>query len=226
LSGPIAESHGAHARLNQLVAAARNEYVAVLNSDDLFADGRFCEIERELDRTQADLLFGDLIRIDAMDRFLSIKRGPFTISRPFPRATDVKAVVDGGNAAQLLVYQNFAGTSSNFVFSKTCFNRVGGFRAYRYVHDWDFLLRVFLTGTVRYVRSYLTCYRIHAANTISENSNAVDEEISLMSANLLQDYYAELTSRGAAKVFESYIRVPYSRSPRGFGRLVAKMLGG
>src|SRR6516225_5728882 len=37
---------GAHSRINQLVAAASAQWVSILNSDDLFASGRFEAITR------------------------------------------------------------------------------------------------------------------------------------------------------------------------------------
>src|SRR5215469_10829729 len=41
LPSPPGENLGAHARLNQLVQAADNEWVAPLNSDDKLVPGRF-----------------------------------------------------------------------------------------------------------------------------------------------------------------------------------------
>jgi glycosyltransferase involved in cell wall biosynthesis len=64
-------------------------------------------------------------------------------------------------------------TTSNFLVHRTLWERLGGFAPYRYVHDYDFLLRaatmcpsrVVYAPELRDVR-----YRIHASNTIAENT--------------------------------------------------------
>src|SRR5436190_1920006 len=52
----IPTNRGAHARLNQLVEAARTDWVSVLNSDDLFAACRFEAIEQAARTGVADLI--------------------------------------------------------------------------------------------------------------------------------------------------------------------------
>ena len=70
---------------------------------------------------------------------------------------------------ELLSEQNYLITTSNMVFRKTLHARLGGFRPYRYVHDWDFALRAMLAGRAAYIQRFLTAYRIHRRNTILES---------------------------------------------------------
>ena len=57
-------NRGAHNRLNELVDAARCSWVAVLNSDDLFVDGRFDAIVAHEWFRDSDFVFGNLLLID------------------------------------------------------------------------------------------------------------------------------------------------------------------
>jgi hypothetical protein len=63
--------------------------------------------------------------------------------------------------------ENVAVSTGNMLFTKRLFTELGGFKNYRYVHDYDFFLNaclvtepVFVTGT-----SYL--YRLHGENSFT-----------------------------------------------------------
>src|SRR5690349_17066092 len=61
LSGPDPENRGAHNRLNQLVNAARCDWVAPLNSDDVFVNGRFEKLIEHPQFASSDFVFGNLL---------------------------------------------------------------------------------------------------------------------------------------------------------------------
>jgi len=83
-----------------------------------------------------------------------------------------------------LAYENFAVTTSNFVFSKAYWERRNGFQALRYCHDLDFLLDaerdsgIFFDADVEHIR-----YRLHPTNTIKENLQRIRVEIAAVLAN-------------------------------------------
>jgi hypothetical protein len=66
------------------------------------------------------------------------------------------------------------------IFRRSLHARIGGFRPYRYVHDWDFALRAMVQGRAAYVQRFLTAYRIHGRNTILENEGKPQAEIRSM----------------------------------------------
>lgn len=181
-------NRGAHNRLNELVEAAQCDWVAVLNSDDVFVDGRFEAIVADDRFPENDFVFGNLLLIDATGRLVGAKRGPFDIGTPFPREFDVRRMVENGSLLDLVAHQNFIGTTSNMVFTKTLHAQIGGFAAFRYVHDWDFVLRAMALGRCSYVRRYLTAYRMHTDNTIKEDSTKVNAESRTLFDRLLVDF--------------------------------------
>jgi glycosyltransferase involved in cell wall biosynthesis len=183
---------GAYNRLNALVRHARNHWVAVLNSDDEFVPGRFEVIERGARQGIADLFFGDLIIIDGTGERLGLRRALTSNEYPWRNLGDAIDAADHGRWTELLLQQNILATTTNMVFTKTVFERVGGFRPYRYCHDWDFALRVALSGVMKYEPLLMSRYRKHQDNTIRENRVHVEAEVRAMMLRINEEF-ADLT---------------------------------
>lgn len=190
-------NRGAHARLNELVEAASEEWVAVLNSDDVFLPGRFGVIERFLGES-VSFLCGDLLILDEEGAVIGRKRGALDPEYPFPSEEAVVRKVREGELLELLASQNFVATTSNMVFRKALHERVGGFRAFRYVHDWDFALRASALGGGRYVPHFLTAYRLHGGNTIRDAGAGTAGEVRAMLRSFFEDF-PELRERAAVE---------------------------
>ena len=203
-------NRGAHVALNALVDQAACEWIAVLNSDDTFVPSRFQTIARRLRREDCDLIFGDLVVVDGGGRQIGRKRGAFDPQLPFPASFDLGEMAREGAWLDLLSHQNFLATTSNMVFRKSLFRKIGGFAPYRYVHDWDFALRACLKGRVTYVAQPMTSYRVHGANTIKESARRVDAEVQQMFAKIVDDF-PELQMR--ARFQEGLAENPYLETP-------------
>src|ERR1700730_760144 len=183
-----ASNLGAHARLNQLVATASTEWVSILNSDDLFASGRFEAIARTVATGEADVIFGNLVVINGEGIRQGLRNAVRHNEIAWPMGWDAHELANRGDWLKLLAVQNIVATTTNLIFSKKIFNNVGGFREYRYCHDWDFVLRSVLLGRMQYAPLMLSMYRVHSLNTIQEGRRAVTVEVLRMFRNLLQDY--------------------------------------
>jgi glycosyltransferase involved in cell wall biosynthesis len=174
-------NRGAHHRLNELVELAQCEWVAVLNSDDAFVSGRFEAIVRDPQFTDCDFAFGNVLFMNERGALTGAKRGPldsWALSRP---SFELLRMVADQRFGELLHERNYLITTSNMVFRKSLHARVGGFRPYRYVHDWDFALRAAQVGRLAYVPRFLTAYRIHGRNTILESEQkALNETKSML----------------------------------------------
>jgi glycosyltransferase involved in cell wall biosynthesis len=182
------QNHGAHHTLNQLVRIARNEWIAVLNSDDTFVAGRFELIEWRLRQADWDLFFGDLVLIDESGRQVGVKRGPLDPEYSFPPVIDLEKAVENQEWSALLSCQNIVATTSNMIFRKSLFNRIGGFANYRYIHDWDFAWRASALARVKYLAQPVTSYRLHSTNTIKEDRSAVEREVRDMFRRLRNEF--------------------------------------
>ncbi len=179
---------GAHVRLNELVEAARHEWVGVLNSDDMFVPGRFAVARAALRSCSTQFVTGQLLIADACGQVFGRKRGWLDPEYPFP--ADLRQEVGRANRWRdplwqetfraRLLNQNFIATTSNMVFTKTLHGRIGGFRDYRYCHDWDFALRSSFDGDIAWCPQYLSVYRIHGTNTIADAKDRIRVEVQRM----------------------------------------------
>jgi glycosyltransferase involved in cell wall biosynthesis len=173
-------NRGAHYRLNELVELAESEWVAVLNSDDAFVAGRFETIVAARQFPDADFAFGNVLFMNERGTLLGAQRGPIDCWQPFRPSFQLLRMIAAQRFIELLYDQNYVVTTSNMIFRKSLHARIGGFRPYRYVHDWDFALRAMALGRVAYVQRFLTAYRIHGRNTILESKTKAVDEIASM----------------------------------------------
>lgn len=157
-------NRGADATLNEGVALAQGEYIAILNSDDAYAPHR---IQRLL--SAAGQSSGNDVFVFSDVDFI----GPSGTPIPHhPRAQSyntLRSHCETLGPANWFFAGNLAITTSNFFFSHSLANRVGGFFPLRYTHDWDWALRAGQHRTPIWVRENLLAYRVHEANTLSED---------------------------------------------------------
>ena len=155
------ENRGAPATLNEAAALASGHYLAFLNSDDAYAPERIAALVDAIARRgQAwgfslvtHALPGEPARTAAAPDILQKQRN-FLGTQP---------------ASFTLVEFNVAVSSGNLFVEREFFRSLGGFRDYRYNHDWDFCLRAAALAEPVVVEQPLYHYRRHAANTIAES---------------------------------------------------------
>jgi len=208
LTPPEGGNIGAHARLNQLAEAAGQPWLAVLNSDDIFVPARFEAVQMAVNRTRYDFVTGHIALMDDGGAPLGIKRGPLSPEFPFPREMKVRDHLAEHDLLPILANQNFIATTSNMLFSKRLYQKIGGFRDYRYVHDWDFALRAALLGNVLFLPQILVRYRTHASNTIKEDGSAVTTEVRRLFKKIAGEYAESfsMTDVKAGLVGNRYLR--------------------
>ena len=76
-----------------------------------------------------------------------------------------------------LLMFNYVATTSNFFFNRSFIDKVGFFSNLRYVHDWDYLLRIAKDYPICIIPEVLLKYRVHPTNTIKENHSRMILEI-------------------------------------------------
>jgi glycosyltransferase involved in cell wall biosynthesis len=167
---------GAHVRLNELCRAASQPWIAVLNSDDIFAPHRFETAELLIKSTGCEFLSGSIRIIDEVDKPIGVKRGILDPEYPCSQFKHLTGSLGTDELRLVLCNQNILATTSNMLFSRKLFDRIGGFADLRYSHDWDFALRATMHGKCLWTPNQLTLYRIHSTNTIKEDSPHKDGE--------------------------------------------------
>ena len=186
---------GAHHRLNQLCLQATQPWIRVLNSDDFFLPTSFETISLLSFTQKADFISGSLLICDADGVFLGTKKGIFEPEYPLPIEVEGKALLSKKNFVPLLLNQNYLATTTNMAFKKSLFLETGGFRDFRYAHDWDFALRAAFLGNPIWSGAPLAVYRLHGKNTNLEISPHVNGELCRLFASLLNEF-PEIESNG------------------------------
>ncbi len=161
------ENQDAYNTINRGLGLARGEYIAILNSDDLYLPGRLerlVEVQRE---SGAVCLFTDVVPIDEEGEELSDPQFGWNCwhrkNREFYFAS--------GDLYTGFLKGNFMVTTSNLFMTREVVEKVGTFCSLRYLHDYDYIFRIMLAfpDQVRYLHGErLLAYRIHGGNTLSE----------------------------------------------------------
>lgn len=188
----VQENMGAHAAINTGMALAKGEYLAILNSDDLFERERIEKCLAGLFPRTAGRFLSTWIRvIDGNGKPMGIKRGWHNLE-PWPIEHPERSFGSTDDAILNLLAGNYISTTSNFVMHRSLYERVGCFRNLRFVHDWDYALRALLAGPPVILEEALLSYRLHDRNTISSDRRRMLFEICWVLAAHLGEWEGRL----------------------------------
>ncbi len=178
----VRENRGAPATLNELVALSRGDWIQPLNSDDQLSPNRLETMVAHVAARGDQFGFGAVRCIDddgnPIDELAHAQAFEFRCAQ--------SAIAFGETVGFCFLGGIPAISTGNFFFSKSLFNRVGGFADLRYHHDWDFCLRAVRWSEPIYVDSPSYRYRLHGSNTIHEQGGAQRQEVDTMMAAHLE----------------------------------------
>lgn len=169
------ENQDAFNTLNRGLRLARGQFVAILNSDDVFAPRRLERLLDEQRSSGASCLFTDVQPIDAGGREIGDPSHPWNCWH----ARNRRYYLQCGNLYQAFLKGNFMVTTSNLFLTAEAAGRVGDFCGMRFLHDYDYIFRVLLAcpGRVRYLDAEkLLSYRLHGGNTLGQGAILAREQ--------------------------------------------------
>lgn len=188
----VQENAGAHNAINRGLDMAKGKYLAVLNSDDIYEKNRFSIMIDEMENNpQIGFMCSYITVINDKGKKLGVKEGwknmePWQVPHPELsfKSTD--------SFKKNLLMTNFTSTTSNFLFRRSLYEKIGGMRNLRFAHDWDFALRAAEVTECKMIEKPLMQYRVHDSNTISSNRKWMLFEIAWMWAANLEKFYGTL----------------------------------
>ncbi len=152
------ESKGRAAARNAGIAAARGEWIAFLDDDDLWSP---VKLRRQLERaaaTDAQLVYTGVIEIDEDGN---------PLMTAVPKATTLEG---------LLEWNTIPAGASNVIARAEHVRAVEGFdERLTYVEDWDLWIRLAARGDLAVVPEVLVAYVRHGSGTRLIGRHAVDE---------------------------------------------------
>ena len=161
------ENQDAFNTINRGMRLAVGEYIAILNSDDIYSSDRLQRLLEVQKQTGAQCLFSDVIPIsDSGEEFVDPDFG-WNVWHQKNRDFFKKS----GDLYSAFLKGNFMVTTSNLFMTRVAAEKVGKFCSLRYLHDYDFIFRMMLAfpDQVYYLASEkLLYYRIHDGNTLGE----------------------------------------------------------
>ena len=155
------DNAGSARTLNRLVDGVDADLVAVLNSDDHYLPGRLRRLASLAEGGDflafSGVAFDPAAQVAPGQSFEHWYRGKLAYALSLP------------TCGFALVTANLAISSSNFVFSRALFDRVGGFDpALTLTQDWAFLLKALRWTEPRLDPRRLLYYRSHATNSFRQ----------------------------------------------------------
>jgi|GEM_PF-1371180 len=147
-------NQGAHSSIDEAINQTQGEYIAVLNSDDFYDTNRFDLMISCLKHSGSDIGFSKVYVVD--------EKGQRKLNSEF---TELQKGIDTDSMFYRLCQDNLAVSSGNLFFKRSLIEKIGLFRDFKYIHDWDFLMRAALTSKVCFCGETAYYYRMHSTNS-------------------------------------------------------------
>jgi len=163
------ENQDAYNTINRGMGKARGEYIAILNSDDIYTLDRLERLLEYRQETGAECVFTDIMLIS--------HTGEVFVDHDFGRdmnkwhQKNKTFFKQSGDIYTAFLHGNLMITTSNLFMTARATRKVGNFCSLRYLHDYDYIFRMMLAhpGKVHYLENEkLLYYRIHSGNTLGE----------------------------------------------------------
>lgn len=157
----LQENRGAHDAINRGISLAEGEYIAILNSDDFYYPNRIEKLVNKAGCERCEFIFSKVDHVSSDGSPLEGGKGRCAYMLAYAAWRSLPTI------GYTLMNYNLAVSTSNFFIKKSLAEKVGQFKKYKAVHDWDYLLRVLLETEPCFLDESLMAYRIHEHNTLS-----------------------------------------------------------
>lgn len=152
---------GAYESINEGIGNASGKYITIINTDDLFEKNRLEELIKCLNENYTEIVFSKVETIDERDAKLLNDESDYY--EFLQKKIDMYPFINFA-----LLTDNVAISTGNMLFTKNLFEKVGTFKEYQYIHDWDFILRASLICEPAYTEKTSYLYRLHDTNSFKE----------------------------------------------------------
>lgn len=197
------ENQDAYNTINRGISLSEGEYVAILNSDDVYSSERLEVLYRHSLEHKKVCLFSDVIPIDEHNQEFVDPEFGWNVWHKNNRDFYFSC----GDLYTAFLHGNFMVTTSNLFMTRESALQVGPFSSLRYLHDYDFIFRMIsrYKEKVAYLdEQRLLFYRIHGGNTLGEAAVVGrEQDLELIQRYMLEavpDDYRDYVSAGSNRM--------------------------
>lgn len=165
-------NQGAHSAINNGISTSRGDYLAILNSDDKYAEDRISKCLDILRASGSEFCFTKVSFLDENGKAVKLPDNSYAAKLSRSQNSIIRDISVGFS----LLKANTALSTGNFLFSRSIFKSVGKFHDLKFCHDWDFILQSTLYSEPIYIDSPLYYYRMHESNAYKLLGKLAHEE--------------------------------------------------
>lgn len=169
------ENQDAYNALNHGLETATGEFIAIINSDDIYEPNRLERLLAKHRETGAVCVFTDVQPIDGAGAKITDQNHGWHVWHKKNR----DYYFQHNDLYTGFLHGNFMVTTSNLFFTRKTYQITGGFAALRYLHDYDYIFRIIIAfpGQVVYMHDEkLLQYRVHSGNTLGQGAITAREQ--------------------------------------------------
>jgi glycosyltransferase involved in cell wall biosynthesis len=196
-------NRGSAETINEGIRRSKAPYVAILNSDDLYHPERLAHCLEFARGNNAMLVGTDMELIDRSGEVVQDRASDWI---DWYRELKQTYRLSGDLAAALIAGNLFI-TTSNFFVHRDLFDSIGPLADYRYVQDYEFLLRAIAAHPQRahWLEEKLLSYRLHPSNTIRDDNLAPNRQTLEILTRWMPDLAAGERAAERLRLFETHV---------------------
>jgi len=170
--------------INRGISLSKGKYISIINSDDVYHKNRLETLIENAQSNNLLFLFTNTVFINELSYIITDKNNKGITAW---KNNLVNKYRSNNSLIHTLLHGNISVSTSNFFFNRSILNSVKKFNNYRYVHDYDFILRTLhhYAEQSAFLDQYeYLFYRSHGENTIKESTwNVLLEELGVILEN-------------------------------------------